>query len=72
MTSLPHCHAVMLPLTDISIKLLEYRSKRTWKAKIEQKLLNKKRQNTLHMCVWSTYVCLLSAIIMELNISGSW
>ena len=40
---------VSLPLTDISIKLLEYQSKWTRKTKIEQKLLNKKRENTLHV-----------------------
>ena len=49
MTSLPHCHVVVLPLTVISIKLLKYRSKGARKAKIEQKLLNMKREDTLHM-----------------------
>ena len=49
MTSLCHGHIVVLPLTDLSIKLLEYRSKLNQKAKIEQKLLNKKRDNTVHV-----------------------
>ena len=48
-TSLPHCRVVVLSLTDISVKLLEYRSKWTRKAKIEQKLLNKKWADTLHV-----------------------
>ena len=40
---------MVLSLTDILTKLLKYQSKWTRKAKIEQKLLNMKRENTLHV-----------------------
>ena len=63
MTSMAHCHVVMLPLTDISIKLLE-RLKLNSNCRI-------RHERTPCMCVWSTYFCLLSAItFMLLKISG--
>ena len=60
MTSLRHCHIVVLPLTNISIKLIEYRSKWTRNAKIEQKILNMTGQHTLHVRLFNLlFVCCL-------------
>ena len=62
----PHCHVVMLPLTDISIKLLEYRSQ--WSR--ERLQLNSncwiRNERTHCMCLLLIYVCLLSAITLLL------
>ena len=57
-----------LPLTDISIKLPEYRIKWTRRAKIEQKLLNMKRENILHVHLVNLF--LLSVIASKANFPG--
>ena len=67
MTSLYLCHAVVLQLTDISIKLLEYRSKWTRKAKIEQKLLNMEREN-LHVRLVNLFLFAVCIAFMLLKI----
>ena len=66
MTPLPHCQIVVLQLTDISIKLLKYRSKWTCKANTEQKLSNMKWENTLDVRLVNFVFCLLSAITFML------